>query len=127
MDIDGNTCTDINSAIVDSRGRKSVQAEIELINEICSWQKIFWGRHNKWPKWTFWHYEGYSAQQLKALPRDSYTNRNGVYVIGLKEYIERLRDEKNALLDKGKNLRNVDVSRNSDIVSDKNLQRGQKL
>ena len=33
MDIDGNTCTDINSAIVDSRGRKSVQAEIELINE----------------------------------------------------------------------------------------------
>jgi hypothetical protein len=71
--------------------------------------------------------KGYNAQQLKVLPRYSYINRNGVYVVGLKEYIERLRNEKNALLDEGENHRNADVYRNSDTVSDKTLQGGQEL
>lgn len=49
--------------------------------------------------------KGYNAEQLKVLPRDSYTNRNGNYIVGLDEYIERLKNEKEALSNKiGSNL-----------------------
>lgn len=38
--------------------------------------------------------KGYNLEQLKVLPRESYVNRNGERLVGLKEYIERLRNER---------------------------------
>lgn len=38
--------------------------------------------------------KGYNLEQLKVLPRESYVNRNGERIVGLKEYIERLRNER---------------------------------
>lgn len=62
--------------------------------------------------------EGYNAEQLKVLPRESYVNRNGVRVVGLKEYIERLRNEKERLLAKGQADGDVNVSSDSNMGSD---------
>lgn len=63
--------------------------------------------------------KGYNAQQLKVLPRYSYTNRNGVYVVGLKEYIERLRDEKSRYEKKNENTDGTSVSPINDSAESK--------
>ena len=63
--------------------------------------------------------KGYNAEQLKVLPRDSYTNRNGVYIVGLKEYIERLRDEKSRYEKKNKNSDGTSVSPINDSAESK--------
>ena len=63
--------------------------------------------------------KGYNAQQLKTLPRDSYTNRNGVYIVGLKEYIERLRDEKSRYEKKNENTDGTSVSPINDSAESK--------
>ena len=63
--------------------------------------------------------KGYNAQQLEVLPRYSYTNRNGVYVVGLKEYIERLRDEKSRYEKKNENTDGTSVSPINDSAESK--------
>ena len=63
--------------------------------------------------------KGYNAQQLEVLPRYSYLNRNGVYVVGLKEYIERLRDEKSRYEKKNENTDGTSVSPINDSAESK--------
>ena len=63
--------------------------------------------------------KGYNSEQLKTLPRDSYTNRNGVYIVGLKEYIERLRDEKSRYEKKNENTDGTSVSPINDSAESK--------
>lgn len=43
--------------------------------------------------------EGYSDEELKSIPYSSFTRRDGKRIIGLKEYIKLLENEKNNILD----------------------------